>query len=124
MGEYCDKNTNTMPKNSINNVMREIGVAKVLLNVCVGESGDRLTKAAKVLEQLSGQQPVFRRARYTMRSFAIRRNECISCFVTTRGDKAEELLEAGLKVKEFELLCRMWQFWVWNSGAHRFRNKI
>merc|ERR1711869_186440 len=66
--------------------------------------GDRLTKAGKVLEQLAGQRPVYGRARYTVRSFSIRRNERISCFVTIRGDKAEELLEAGLKVKEFELL--------------------
>ena len=111
----------------------------MILNICVGESGDRLTKAAKVLEQLTGQQPVFGRARYTVRSFQIRRNEKISCYVTVRGEKAMELLvsgrrdppgarpslgppalsqptppgsahqslqEAGLKVKEFELLKR------------------
>merc|ERR1711998_186627 len=39
-----------------------------------------------------------------VRSFSIRRNERISCFVTIRGEKADELLEAGLKVKDFELL--------------------
>merc|ERR1712224_792048 len=65
--------------------------------------GDLLTKASKVLEQLTGQRPVYGRARYTVRSFSIRRNERISCFVTIRGEKADELLEAGLKVKEFEL---------------------
>merc|ERR1711953_663980 len=39
----------------------------------------------------------------TIRSFSIRRNEKIACFVTVRGDKAEEILEKGLKVKEYEL---------------------
>lgn len=45
-------------------------------------------------------------ARYTVRSFGIRRNEKIACYVTVRGDKAMQLLESGLKVKEYELLRR------------------
>merc|ERR1712037_548523 len=69
-----------------------------------GESGDRLTRAARVLEQLTGQQPVFSKARYTLRSFGIRRNEKIAVHVTVRGEKALEILERGLKVKEYELL--------------------
>lgn len=42
-------------------------------------------------------------ARYTVRSFGIRRNEKIAVHCTVRGEKAEQILEKGLRVKEYEL---------------------
>merc|ERR1711935_240454 len=93
-------------KTKFDNSMREIRIEKLVLNLCTGESGDKLTKAAKVLEDLTDQKPVESRARYTVRTFAVKRNEKIAVHVTVRGDKAEELIKRGLKVKEFELRKR------------------
>ena len=83
------------------NAMRKVLCDKLVINIAVGESGDRLTKAVRVLQQLSDQTPVENYARYTVRTFGIRRNEKIACHVTVRGEKAMDLIERGLKITDY-----------------------
>merc|ERR1711906_71731 len=102
MGPSCYLPRTTMPGKA-DNVMRKVICDKLIINIAVGESGDRLTKAVRVLQQLSDQTPVENVARYTVRTFGIRRNEKIATHVTVRGDKATNLIERGLKITDYEI---------------------
>ena len=87
----------------LENPMRRVRISKVVLNIGVGESGEPLEKAAKVLELLTGQKPSFRRAKRTIRDFGIHKREPIGVVVTVRGEKAGEVLRRLLKAKEDRL---------------------
>ncbi|KAK2948937.1 putative 60S ribosomal protein L11 [Blattamonas nauphoetae] len=82
---------------------KQISIEKLTLHIGVGAAGDALTKAMKVLEQLTQQKPCQCKSRLTIKQFGIRKNEKIATYVTIRGKKAEKLLDAGLRVKEYEL---------------------
>jgi len=75
--------------------MREIKIRKVVVNITTGQSGEPLDTAMTILENLVGQRPCTRRAKQTIRTWGIRRNEPISCLVTLRGTKAEDFLIKG-----------------------------
>lgn len=71
-------------------------IGKVIASINTGESGEPLDRAMTILEQLTGQKPVMRKAKRTIRAFGIRKNEPMACMATLRGDKAEEFLRRTL----------------------------
>lgn len=78
------------------NPMRKPFIEKVVLSIGVGESGEKLQKAKKVLEDLTGQTAVLRQSKKSVKEWAIRKGENIAVSVTLRGDKATEILHSVL----------------------------
>ncbi|HDD36606.1 MAG TPA: 50S ribosomal protein L5, partial [Archaeoglobus veneficus] len=88
------------------NPMREILIDKVVINMGIGESGERHKKALILLEQLVGQKPTITYAKKTIKNFGIRRGEAIGVKVTLRGEKALKFLKDALTVKENKLKAK------------------
>ena len=72
-------------------------ILKVSVNISVGQSGEPLEKAVTIIQQLTGQQPVKRNAKKTIRDFGIRKGEPISCVATLRKEKAIEFLKKAMQ---------------------------
>ncbi len=83
--------------------MKKPRIAKVTVNIALGYSGERLVKAAEVLEQITGQKPVFRKAKRTIRAFGVRKGENIAVMVTLRRDKAIEFLKKAFEAVGYRL---------------------
>jgi len=85
------------------NPMREVRIEKVTLNIGVGEGGDKLLKAEKILEEITGRKPIRTLAKKTIRDFGIRKGEPVGCKVTIRGKAVEEMLKHLLGAVEKRL---------------------
>ncbi len=83
--------------------MREIDIAKVVLNIGVGEGGRKLSNAEVVLEEITGQTPVRTYAKQTNQTVEVREGSPIGCKVTLRKEKATDTLEKLLEVKGNEI---------------------
>jgi large subunit ribosomal protein L5 len=98
------------------NPMRKIYVDKVTVNIGVGESGQRLVNAEKVLELLTGQKPVRTYAKRTIQTFGIRKGEPIGCKVTLRGERAVDFLRRAFPIIKNRLSSKQFD----NYGAFSF----
>ena len=75
------------------NIMKKISLAKVVLNMGIGKSGEPIEIGKKTLAQISGKKPNAREAKKSLRDWGIRKGEPIGVSVTIRGNDATELLK-------------------------------
>jgi large subunit ribosomal protein L5 len=80
--------------------MRIIGIQKAVVNIGVGESGEKLSKAERVLEMLTSRKPVRTISSTTNRDLGIRKGQPIGCKVTLRGQEAEDFIKRAFWVNE------------------------
>ncbi len=78
-------------------------IEKVVINIGVGEGGEKLKKAERVIEILTGKKAVETLSNSTIRDFNIRKKQPIGTKVTLRKKGAEEFLKKALWVKNSKL---------------------
>ncbi|MHB1439566.1 MAG: 50S ribosomal protein L5 [Cuniculiplasma sp.] len=84
------------------NPMREITLDKIVVNIGVGQAGDRLNKAVKVIEMITGHKPVLTTSKKTVREFNLRKGLTIGAKVTLRKADADKFLKEALYAREYK----------------------
>lgn len=79
--------------------MRDIRIEKVVVNIGVGEAGEKLVKAQKVLELVTKQKSVQTLSHQAVRDWGVRRNMPIGTRVTLRGEIAVDFLQRALSIR-------------------------
>ncbi len=90
--------TEAFVKNWEQHPMLSPRIEKVVVNLNVGKSGEPLEKANRVLKEITGQTPVRKKAKKTIRDFGIREGESIAVVVTLRKQPAIDFLKKVLPV--------------------------
>ena len=86
------------------NSMKKISLAKVVLNMGVGKSGDPIEIGKKTLTQITGKKPNERNAKKSQRDWGVRKGEPIGVAVTVRGNDAAELLKKLFDAKDNQIM--------------------
>ena len=89
-----------MSKTGASGKMRIIHVQKAVINIGVGEAGEKLIKAEKVLGMLTNRSPVRTKSRIHNREFGVRKGMPIGVKVTLRDNEAEDFIKRAFWVKE------------------------
>lgn len=103
------------------NPMQKPKISKVVLNIGVGESGEKLGKAENLLQQISGRKPVRTFSKHKIPTWGLKKGDPIGCKVTLRGTNAEEMLKRGFSAIDNHLIVS--QFDVFGNlsfGIHEY----
>ena len=86
------------------NPMRDIRIEKVVVNIGVGEAGEKLTRAEKVIELITDKKPTQTISTHTNKDLGIRKGMPIGCKVTLRNEDAPAFLKKAFWVKENRIM--------------------
>ena len=82
---------------------RGVRIAKVVLNIGVGRSGEAIERARRVIEDIVHQKASSTKAKKSIRDFGVHKGEPIGMMVTVRGKKAPDVLKLLLQGRENRL---------------------
>lgn len=77
--------------------MEQVRINKATINIGVGEGGEKLVRAERLLENITQQKPVRTFSKVTNPEFGIRKGQPIACKVTLRDDKAVKVVKLILE---------------------------
>ncbi len=100
----------------MSNPMTQPRIAKVTVNIGVGDGGERLEKAEKVLTKLTGAQPVRTFGKVNNRDLGVRPGMAIGCKTTLRGEAAEAFVRRALYTR----LNKIYEWSFDNQGNLQF----
>jgi large subunit ribosomal protein L5 len=94
-----NKGNNVASIDDSSNSMKRINIAKIVVNIGVGKSGEPIERAKNALGELTGKKPTSRGAKENVRDFGIHKGEPIGAIVTLRKNDAFEFLKRVLESK-------------------------
>jgi large subunit ribosomal protein L5 len=90
-------------ENKMQNNMKDVFVDKVVVNIGVGEAGEEVKKAEKIIKLLTGKSAIQTKAKVRLPTWGIRPGLPIGCKTTLRGQDAVDFLKLTLRAKRNKL---------------------
>jgi len=93
----------TLGSYTYDNPMRVPRIEKVVVNIGVGEGGEKLQKAERVMEMVTGVKPSRTLSKVTNRDWGLRVGAPIGVRVTLRGEEAEAFIRKALDIRQYKV---------------------